>query len=74
MRRLLMSGCPPIRLRRFALGQEFSGVEVLHFNPRSRRESRDLIRIELHRPSAERKRSKSYSEFTGERYKKDGFS
>ena len=71
VRQPLMPGRPPIRLRRFALGQEFPGVEVLHFNPRCRRESRDLIRIELHRPSLNG-RGANPTAISGETYQKDG--
>jgi hypothetical protein len=71
LRRLLMPGDPPIRLRSGALGQEFTGVEVLHFNPRCRRESRDLIRIELHRPSLNG-RGANPTAISGKTYQKDG--
>ena len=67
----VMLGRPPIRLRRFALGQEFPGIEVLHFNPRRRRESRDLIRIELHRPSLNG-RGANPTAISGKTYQKDG--
>ena len=62
---------PSVRMRRLAVGEEFSGVKVLHFFSRRWREACDLIRIERHRTLCElRKRCESYCGFRERGYQK----